>query len=150
MKIANLIIGLISSLHMLCYDGLVFIVAILYSLNSLLDTTGKYTAGMDSTTTVIVISALIFVIGIVSLIMCIVGFVKSRKPDATTGKYTVTYGIVCGITVVANVLAFFFISWLDAAIGDSKSILSLPVAGLVFAFIMILLTVLNAIKYKDA
>ena len=150
MKIANLIIGLISSLHMLCYDGLVFIVAILYSLNSLLDTTGKYTAGMDSTTTVIVISALIFVIGIVSLIMCIVGFVKSRKPDATTGKYTVTYGIVCGITVVANVLAFLFISWLDAAIGDSKSILSLPVAGLVFAFIMILLTVLNAIKYKDA
>ena len=96
------------------------------------------------------ISALIFVIGIVSLIMCIVGFVKSRKPDATTGKYTVTYGIVCGITVVANVLAFLFISWLDVAIGDSKSILSLPVAGLVFAFIMILLTVLNAIKFKDA
>ena len=150
MKIANLVLGLISSLNMLFSDGLIFLIAVLYSLNSLLDTTGEYTGTPDSMASVFGMTILVLVIAIASLVMCIVGFVKSRKPDATTSQYTVTYGIVCGISVVANIFAIMITTWLSGVIENGEKVMVWPEVGFVLTAIMIVLTVLNAIKNRDS
>lgn len=148
MKVASFVISLISSLWMFAAGGMIFVIAFIASFLGAMfyDAPTADHEGIHEFFKMFFISLPVVIIAVAAFVLCIVGFVKRKKPKT----YNILYGITCGITVIANSLAIPLTIWIYnmPGLNDVDFIFTWPVLGFIFAVAMIVLTVVNGICTK--
>lgn len=146
MKIANLIITIISSVLMTSLDclflGISFVSAILG-----LALLGSSSFDQEAAVLAFIMFALtlfIAAIGVTSLIMGIIAFAKKKKPSA----YTKLYIVICSMTGFANILIFPVVAIMTKLNPDGDAFFVWPAFGLVLTTIMTVLTIISAATGK--
>ena len=148
MKTANLIITIISSLVMLAADFLLFSISFLGSLVGIF-VYNFSTANHDNihaTFGMLGLSLFIAVVAIVSLVLGIVAFVTSCKADAGARTYGILSGIVCGITLIANICAFPVTIWVNESVAGAEFYIAWPYIGFAILVPMAVLSIVAAVK----
>ena len=144
MKIANLITTIISSLFMFAVDFIMFCIAFTSSMIGafVYDSSHADRDNIHQSFGSLALTILIAVIAIASIVLGIVGFVKSRKPGASAKTYACLYGITCGATLIANLCAIPLPIWINDFVGDAEFFMGWPVIGFILLIPMVIFTIL--------
>ena len=139
MKTANLVITIISSLVMLAADFLLFSISFLGSLVGIF-VYNFSTANHDNihaTFGMLGLSLFIAVVAIVSLVLGIVAWART---------YGILSGIVCGITLIANICAFLVTIWVNESVARAEFYIAWPYIGFAILVPMAVLSIVAAVK----
>ena len=150
MKVTNLVISIISAVVMMTADFFIFAItflssmvgAFVYNFSTADHENIHESFGMFG------LSLLIGIIAIAALILPIVGFVKSTKPDAKASTYGAIYGILCGATLIANICTIPIVIWINSFVGDASFYYAWPVVGFVLLIPMVIFTIISTVGMK--
>ena len=148
MKLANLVIAIISSLVMLAADFFIFSLSFLGSM------VGVFVYGFSNADHDVIhsmfgmlgLSLFIAVVAIASLALGIAAFVKPHKARARAKTYGILSGIACGITLIANICAIPVALWVSDSIGGAEFYIAWPIAGFALLVPMVILSIASAVK----
>ena len=91
------------------------------------------------------VAIILVIVALITLVFCIVGFVKRKKLTA----YTVLNGINCGFNLIGYGLSIPLCFWVyNEPIDISHLIFILPISGFAVTVVIIILTAINVVKEK--
>ena len=147
MKIINFIISLLSSLWLFAVGLLLFLAGFVASFLGAMFFDAP-TAKQDliiEDFRMFLVAIILVIVALITLVFCIVGFVKRKKLTA----YTVLNGINCGFNLIGYGLSIPLCFWVyNEPIDNSQLIFIWPIAGFAVTVVMIILTAINVVKEK--
>ena len=143
MKIANLIMGLLTSAFLFAGD---IMPLFLGTISSFISAVFYESAELDLDManyafTSFGCSILICILAIAGIVLSIVGFIKKKSKKA----YTIIHSIICALLAGGFAAAIPVSGFADSIMHTGNNYYVWPVIGFIMVFIMIVLTVINGI-----